>query len=244
MSRDVALRAARGLRRRRLVRPAEEAGDPELRERIDALGPWFHNIDINGTPTKMRSQMGESLEYPRALWEAIRSELPELRGKSVLDIGCNAGFFSLECKRLGAARVVGVDTNQGTDHDFLAQARFAARELSLEVEYREQDYLEIGDGPFDVVLFLGVLYHLEDPIAGLEKLGELTRQLACVESYLTRRRGAVLEFRRLGTHGDTSTRWIPSAGFIDERLIDVGFERPRRLRTRGGDRYLAVAARG
>lgn len=240
--RDLALRAARKLRRQ-VVRPPDEAGDPALRARIDALGPWFHNIDIKGTPTKVRSQMGESLEYPRALWEEVRPQLPDLLGKSVLDIGCNAGFFSVECKRLGAARVVGVDTNQGTAHDFLAQARLAADELGLQIEYREQDFLELTDGPFDVVLFLGVLYHLEDPIRALEKVARLTRGQVVVESYVTRRRGTVVEFRRLGTRGDLSTRWVPSAGYIDERLLDVGFERPRRLRTRTADRYLATASR-
>ena len=187
--------------------------------------------------------MGESLSVTLGLWESMRPHLPDLRGRSVLDIGCNAGFFSLECKRLGADRVVGVDVNQGTDHDFLAQARFAAAELGLEVEYREQDFLGLDDGPFDVVLFLGVLYHLEDPLRALDKLAELTRRLLVVESYVTRDRRPTLEFRRLGTGGDLSTRWVPSAAFIEERLVDVGFETPRRLRTRSGDRYLGVAAR-
>jgi len=191
----------------------------------------------------MRSQMGESLEYPRPLWDSIRTELPDLSGKSVLDIGCNAGFFAIEAKRLGASRVVGVDVNQGTDHDFLAQARFAAAELGLDIEYRDQDFLDIEDGPFDLVLFLGVLYHLEDPIRALEKLAELTTEMLVVESYVTRRRGAAVEFRREGTRGDLSTRWVPSAALIDERLIDVGFEPPRRLRSRSGDRYLATALR-
>jgi SAM-dependent methyltransferase len=238
--RDIALQLARRIRRRRLVRPEEEWGDPELRARIDALGPWFHNIDLRGTPTKLRSQMGESLSYPEKLWRSIEPHLPDLSGKSVLDIGCNAGYFSIACKRRGAERVVGIDTNQGTEHDFLAQARFAAAELGLEIEYREEDFFGTADGPFDVVLFLGVLYHLEDPVRALARIAELTREVVVIESLVVPSRRPVVEFRREGTDGDLSTRWVPSAAFIDERALDVGFQRPGRLPTRTRDRYLAV----
>lgn len=241
--RNAALSLARRARRRRLVRPPEELGDPDLRARIDALGPWFHNIDIRGTPTKVSSQMGESLSYPQPLWEAISPSLPELGGRSVLDVGCNAGYFSVACKRRGAARVLGIDVSQGSDCDFVAQARFAAAELGLEIEYRDQDFFDLKDERFDVVLFLGVLYHLEDPIRAFDRLAGLTSGLLVIESFISRRRGAAVEFHRLGTQGDGSTRWVPSADYIEERLMDVGFERPRRLRTRAPDRYLAIASR-
>ena len=108
------LRILRKVRTRPTTRDASGAGDAALRREIDALGTWFHNIDINGTPTKMRSQMGESLAYPASLWKRVEPALPDLRGLTVLDIGCNSGFFSLECKRRGAARVVGIDVNHGT----------------------------------------------------------------------------------------------------------------------------------
>jgi tRNA (mo5U34)-methyltransferase len=158
----------------------------------------------------------------------------------VLDVGCNAGYFSLDCKRRGAARVVGVDVNQGGHHDWLAQARFAAKELNLEIEYRNQDFFDVSDGPYDLVIFMGVLYHLEDPIGALAHLARLAREVAVVKSATTLRPGAVLEFRPGGTGQDPTSRWMPSARLIHERLKDVGFSRITRLRTFTNS-YLAIA---
>ena len=233
----------RARRARRLVRPESEWGDPALRAQIDALGPWFHNIDLRGTPTKIRSAVGEPLSYPQALWDAIAPHLPNLRGKTVLDIGANAGFFSLECKRLGADRVVGVDINQGTTGDFVAQARFAAAQLGVEIEYRHQDFRKIEDGPFDLVLFLGVLYHLDDPIQGLSAAARLARHALVVESFATAGHRPVVEFTPSGTYGDVTTRCIPSAGFIEHRLHEEGFRRINRLRAPTRKRWLGVAER-
>jgi tRNA (mo5U34)-methyltransferase len=94
----------------------------------------------------------------------------------VLDIGCNGGFYSFEMKRRGAARVLGVD------HDplYLAQARFARQELGLDVEFVQGDVYDIErlvDGEqFDVVVFMGVLYHLRHPLYALEKVAGLVRR--------------------------------------------------------------------
>ncbi|HEY8739344.1 MAG TPA: DUF1698 domain-containing protein [Candidatus Dormibacteraeota bacterium] len=235
------LRILRKVRTRPTTRDASGAGDAALRREIDALGTWFHNIDINGTPTKMRSQMGESLAYPASLWKRVEPALPDLRGLTVLDIGCNSGFFSLECKRRGAARVVGIDVNQGTTQSVLDQARFAADRLGLDIDYREQDLFDISDGPFDVVLFLGVLYHLEDPMAGIRAVANLTARTAITESLVSGDAGPSLQFHRHGWKGDGTTRWVPSATAIDSMLLDCGFARTERLQARVRDRYIGVA---
>src|SRR6266436_7719165 len=101
---------------------------------LERLEPWFHCIDLgDGIVTKSKSAIGEPVEHPRPTWEKVRVCLPEdLSGKSVLDVGCNAGFYSIEMKRRGAARVLGIDS----DPEYLAQARFAAEVCGVKLDLR------------------------------------------------------------------------------------------------------------
>ena len=81
--------------------------DDDLARRIEELGPWFHNLHLGPHQTAPDHFLGD---FPRTKFERFAHAIPEdLSGKSVLDIGCNAGFYSLEMKRRGAARVLGVD---------------------------------------------------------------------------------------------------------------------------------------
>src|SRR4051812_13997138 len=140
----------------------------EIRQRVDALGPWFHNLDLNGVPTAPEHFLGD---YPRMKWNRFSTAIPsDLSGRSVLDIGCNAGFYSLEMKRRGASRVLGIDA----DEDYLAQARFAAEVCGADIEFRHLSVFDVGalEEQFDIVLFLGVLYHLRHPLLALDLIRE------------------------------------------------------------------------
>ena len=96
------------------------ADSEAIRQRAAALGPWFHNLDLGGVRTAPDHFLGD---YPAVKWRRFSHALPQdLSGRSVLDIGCNGGFYSIEMKRRGARRVLGIDS----DEDYLAQARFAA----------------------------------------------------------------------------------------------------------------------
>jgi tRNA (mo5U34)-methyltransferase len=110
-------------------------------------------------------------DYPAVKWRNFAGAIPaDLSGKSVLDIGCNGGFYSIEMKRRGAARVLGIDF----DDDYLAQARFAAEVSGLDIEFRRlsvYDVAALGER-FDVVLFMGVLYHLRHPLLALDLVHE------------------------------------------------------------------------
>jgi tRNA (mo5U34)-methyltransferase len=133
-------------------------------ERIKALGPWFHNINLNGVWTAPDHPLGD---YPAIKWNRFSAALPaDLSGKTVLDIGCNGGFYSIEMKRRGARRVVGIDH----DPDYLAQARFAADVLGLDIELQELSVYDVAllGERFDVVIFMGVLYHLRHPLLALD----------------------------------------------------------------------------
>src|SRR5579872_1887099 len=124
----------------------------QIRSRIAQLGEWFHNLNLNGVQTAPGHFLGD---YPSIKWKTFAHAIPaDLRGKTVLDIGCNAGFYSIEMKRRGADRVVGIDS----DENYLAQAKFAAEVSGAEIELRRMSVYEVGKlrERFDVVLFLGV----------------------------------------------------------------------------------------
>ncbi len=139
-----------------------------LAGQIAALGPWFHNLRLDGVQTAPEHFLGD---YPQVKFESFQDVLPSrLDGMSVLDIGCNAGFYSFEMKRRGAARVLGIDT----DERYLRQARFAAEILHADVEFRRLpvwDVAELGER-FDLVIFMGVLYHLRHPLLALDLIHE------------------------------------------------------------------------
>ncbi len=136
--------------------------------RIAELGPWFHNFEIDGVPTAPEHFLGD---YPRLKWRRFQHVLPaDLAGRSVLDIGCNGGFYALEMKRRGAGRVVAIDA----DARYLAQARFAAEAEGAEIEFRLMSVYDVGGlgEPFDLVIFMGVLYHLRHPLLALDLIHE------------------------------------------------------------------------
>lgn len=136
----------------------------EIAAKVAALGDWFHDMDLNGVRTAPNHFL---YDYPSSKWKRFAHAVPaDLTGKSVLDIGCNAGFYSMEMKARGAARVLGVDS----DERYLEQARLAAEVKGLDIEFR---YLTVYDlaalnERFDVVLFMGVLYHLRHPLLALD----------------------------------------------------------------------------
>jgi len=143
-----------------------------------SLGPWFHNLHLpDGTQTAPDHPLGD---FPAFKWEQLATALPEdLSGWTALDVGCNAGFYSFELARRGA-RVTAVDAD---DH-YLRQAAWAREQLGLEVELRQAsvyDLARVGER-YDLVLFLGVLYHLRYPLLALDLLAEKTRRLLALQT--------------------------------------------------------------
>ncbi|MCK0531342.1 TIGR04290 family methyltransferase [Sphingobium agri] len=148
---------------------ADHKDDGDLRRRIAELGPWFHNLHIGGIETAPDHFLGD---YPAFKFARFADALPEdLTGKSVLDIGCNAGFYSIEMKRRGAAEVIGIDS----DDRYLAQARFAAGTLGYDdISFHNLSVYDVAKlgRRFDVVIFMGVLYHLRHPLLALDLIRE------------------------------------------------------------------------
>jgi tRNA (mo5U34)-methyltransferase len=141
----------------------------EIEQGVRSLGDWFHNIDLFGVRTAPAHFLGD---FPAAKFKRFAHVLPQdLTGKSVLDIGCNAGFYSFEIKRRGASRVVAVDF----DDYYLNQARFAAEVLGFDdIDFRRLSVYDVGAlrERFDVVLFMGLIYHLRHPLLALDLIHE------------------------------------------------------------------------
>src|SRR4051794_23162063 len=111
----------------------------EIEQRVRDLGRWFHNLDLDGVKTAPDHFLGD---YPKVKWNRFAHAIPaDLRGLSVLDIGCNAGFYSIEMKRRGAERVLGIDW----DENYLAQARFAAEICGADIELRQMSVYEVAE---------------------------------------------------------------------------------------------------
>jgi tRNA (mo5U34)-methyltransferase len=138
----------------------------QLHDEIAELGPWFHNLHLpDGTQTAPAHQLGD---FPSFKWKAIAPYFPEnMEGRTVLDIGCNAGFYSIELARRGA-RVTAIDV----DEHYLAQARWAASvfDVGERITFKHMQVYELArlEQKWDVVLFLGVFYHLRYPLLGLD----------------------------------------------------------------------------
>jgi tRNA (mo5U34)-methyltransferase len=148
----------------------------ELRRQVETLGPWFHNLHLpGGVQTAPDHFLGG--DFPRFKWLQIADWLPaDLAGWRVLDAGCNAGFYSFELAKRGAS-VLAIDV----DARYLAQARWAARQLGLEeqVAFRQMGVYEIARSieRFDLVWFMGVFYHLRYPLLALDLLARRTRRM-------------------------------------------------------------------
>ena len=215
-----------------------EAG---IRARVQALGPWFHNLDLLGVRTAPGHFLGD---YPAVKWAGFRDALPhDLRECSVLDIGCNAGFYSLEMKRRGAARVLGIDSNAA----YLAQARFAAEVEGLDIDYLQMSVYDVGvlDERFDIVLFAGVLYHLRHPLLALDLIhAHVARDVLVFQSM---QRGSAETIDVAADHafaetavfddarwprlhfiehcyaGDPTNWWVPNRACTEAMLRSAGF---------------------
>ena len=162
----------------REVQNLRNSNSEALRKVIDKLGPWFHDFELlpglSTNPDNRNSQLNK--------WKFIEPFIPkDLSGQTVLDIGCNSGFFSFEMKKRNAHRVVGTDIMPHC----LAQARFLSHWLDHPIELRQVDAYNVDTlGEFDFVIFIGVLYHLKHPLYALEKVSAICKDTMYLHSLL------------------------------------------------------------
>jgi tRNA (mo5U34)-methyltransferase len=187
---------------------------------------WFHSIPLgNGLVTPGVDRSTERL--------AEMGIPDDLTGKTVLDIGAWDGFFSFEAERRGASRVLATDSFCWSGEGWGTKAGFdlARRALGSKVEDREIDVLDLSPqtvGVFDVVLFLGVLYHMRHPLLALERVAAVTRELLVLDTHvdlLGRRRPALTFYPGRELAGDPTNWWGPNPLAVASMLRSVRFER-------------------
>lgn len=216
-------------------------GRQQLAERISELGEWFHNLNLGGVPTAPHHFLGD---FPSIKWRQIADAIPQdLEGATVLDVGCNGGFYSIEMKKRRARRVLGIDV----DDRYLNQARFASDVLGFEIELEKRSVYAADQipGQFDYVLFMGVFYHLRYPLFALDKLikkvgGKLVFQTMVrgsqqigtwKEDYpfwnteiFEQRDFPVMYFIEKSYSNDPTNWWIPNRAAVEAMLRSSGLE--------------------
>jgi tRNA (mo5U34)-methyltransferase len=242
-----------------VTRSAGEPGDSIAAE-IDALAPWFHNLHL---PTGHQTAAGHPLgDFPAFKWEQIAPVLTdELRDARALDVGCNAGFYSFQLAARGA-EVLAIDL----DEHYLRQGRWAAQQLDPAGRIRFErmhvyDLVDSGER-FDLILFLGVLYHLRYPQLALDLLADLVGGQMIVQTLTMPGTAAVeipadvpfAERRRLAEPdwpkaafiehryaGDATNWWAPDDACVQAMLRSAGL---RVVATPAHETYVCEPERG
>lgn len=225
------------------ARPDAAIPVEELRQKVAAID-WWHRIDLGrGVVTPGRDATQEKL---------ATLHLPErLDGATVLDIGAWNGFFSFEAERRGARRVLAIDSPAWRGEGIATRQGFdlARRALGSKVEDLELDVMELAPervGVFDLVLMLGVLYHLEDPLGALRRVASVTRERLVLETHtdaLWSRRPAAVFYPGDQLNRDPSNWWGPNLPALLGMLRTAGFARAEVVHRRSRARRLARAAR-
>jgi tRNA (mo5U34)-methyltransferase len=223
---------------------------------VDSVPFWWHSIDLgNGVVTPGR----KTPEILAAELDALA--LPDLRGKTVLDVGGWDGFFAFEAERRGAARVAvldhymwamdvpgqqaywracaerGVDplpyeeteywhpdTMPGRRGFEVAQEALRSSVEALTLDFTNCDLASVGR--WDVVLYLGVLYHMQDPLGALRRLRQVTGDVAIVETeaVATATHDPYWRFfPRAELNHDSSNWWAPNLPALIGALESAGF---------------------
>lgn len=215
---------------------------PELvKARVAELGPWFQNMDLLGVKTAPDHFLGD---YPSVKWKKFEHAVPrDLSGMTVLEIGCNAGFYSMEMKKRGAESVLGIDM----DEAYLNQARFAAGVLGIDIEFERMSVYDIArlGRKFDIVMFMGVLYHLRYPLLALDLIHEHVAKDALIFQSMLRGDASVdeisddypfsetsifnrpsfpkLHFIEKSYSKDNTNWWLPNRACAEAMLRSSGF---------------------
>jgi tRNA (mo5U34)-methyltransferase len=202
--------------------------------------PWFHSIDLgNGVVTKGDKPLDMIQFECAAFFDPI-----DLKGRSVIDIGAWNGAYSIEAKRRGAQRVLATDhyvwnmPNWRSIAQADAPVSFRGREtfdlvvstLGLDIEAQDIDVSDLDPtllGTFDVVLFLGVFYHLLDPLDGLTRAARLAKEVLVVESQVDLydlKRPAMVFYPGSELNNDPTNWWGPNPMCLYLLLRQLGFD--------------------
>ena len=226
----------------------------QLRESIEKLGPWFHNFHLaEDVQTAPEHFLGD---FPVRKWLQIESAIPRnLQGWNCLDIGCNAGFYSFELAKRGA-KVLGIDS----EPLYLAQANWISGQLGIRFahspEFRQMQIHDLARMPeqFDLVLFMGVFYHLRYPTLALDTVAAKVRKMMIFQTLTTEAPTITppvlvpekdypitereifsdpgwpkMAFVEKAYSQDNTNWWVPNHAAVEAQLRSTGFTRISRI---------------
>ncbi len=221
--------------------------EEKIREKIaefeNRLG-WYQNIDLgSGIHTKTRRIWGEEIDHPKARWAEVAKAVPnDLTGQSVLDIGCNAGYMAFEAKSRGANYVCGVDLKK----EYIEQARFCADVRGDDIDFRQLSVYELEKlgRQFDLVFFVGILYHCQYLYEAIEQASKVAGKRMIVESAIHPEDSEIplVRFVRSsnykGPQGKDAARlpghWHPNMTALKDFFYEQGFSKIETLFKKGG----------
>ena len=191
---------------------------------------WWHTIDLGGgvvTPGRKTADIMQ--REAAALFEGV-----DLQGKTFLDVGAWNGGFSVEARRRGAKRIVGLDHYtwnhplfRGRETFDLVSKAFGDRFEAVDIDLDSPRLSLESLGQFDVVLYAGVFYHLVDPIAASREVAARASELLILETHIeeieTGGRPAMLFYPGAELNGDASNWWGPNVECVVELLKLFGF---------------------
>lgn len=205
-----------------------------LKEKVDTL-IWWHRIRLTDeilTPG-LSDHSSDNLEQVEKRF-GITKEL--VQGKSVLDVGCWDGLFSFEAEKRGAIEITAIDAQQNIAYkegqSFGADKCFqlAKEALGSNAVYDKSTLLDFTTKPHDVVLFLGVLYHLENPLENLKKLALLTKEVAIIETAISLKSNEVAMYEfNAGFENDTTNTFYPNYKGLEQSLLWSGFKKVEKI---------------
>jgi len=174
----------------------------EIDAQIARFPSWHYEFDLRGHRAPkdgLGANRNRQEQRARYVFEPLRRAFGgSLSGKRVLDLGCNAGYFALGAVSLGCDFVLGLDARQF--HVEQANFVFAAKEIErsrYRFKAQDVDDIDIGsEGPFEIVLCLGLLYHVSDPAGLVERIARINPQVLVVDTTLLPLPGSVLQLRR------------------------------------------------
>jgi tRNA (mo5U34)-methyltransferase len=189
---------------------------------------------------------GKSFEVMNFEYRNTFDPIGSLQGKSVLDIGAWSGAFSVEAARRGATKVTAVDRHvKPVFRPFVDQSGYRIDWFEIDMDQSPRALGALG--VHDIVLFMGVFYHLRDPIAALREVAKVTGETLVLETLvelsLPPERPAMMFYPGREVNNDPSTWWGPNVQCVRDLLGMVGFSRVRDAPGSGPDRHIFHATR-
>jgi SAM-dependent methyltransferase len=213
----------------------------ELRARIASFPRWHYEFDLQGvkTPIFNPAHTNRHLQRVRYFFDPLVDVFDgSLQGKRVLDLGCNAGFWSLKAIEAGCDFVLGIDgrqmhidqANLVFEANMVDEARYHFRTGNVFTD----DFS--GEGSFDIVLCLGLLYHVSKPVELIERIAAVNTDVLLIDTEVSGSAGAAYRLRRESLDEprnavDFETVFIPSRRAVIDLARSFGYTvAPLRLR--------------